>query len=297
MRIAIVTGASSGLGREYARWVNEHRAQGRGFDELWLIARRKQRLDDLARELDIATRVCPLDLSSREGIDELSTALAEAARENRSHGDFEIGFLVNAAGYGRFQYIEDMSVDDIEQMVNLNCRAVVEVTRICLPYLRRGARVLQIASCAAFQPLQGMSEYAASKSFVLSYTRSQRWELMGRGIYMTAVCPIWVKTEFNQVASGGAPSATPAAGNGIAPGDSFRSDADRTEKKAEQPRLTVAHTFPNLSARRVVEWSTFVNSLNYPVATCDVVPFVMRVAGKVLPAPVVMAAWEGLRRI
>lgn len=265
MRIALVTGASSGLGREYARWVNKHRTKGRGFDELWLVARRKDRLEALGKELDIPTRALALDLASREGIDALGHELSEAANA----GNFEVGFLVNAAGYGRFQYVEDMSLDDIEQMVNINCRAVVEVTRLCLPYLHRGARVLQIASCAAFQPLQGMSEYAASKSFVLSYTRSQRWELIGRGIYMTAVCPIWVKTEFNQVA-------------GSTTGDKNR---------------TVAHTYPNLSPRRVVDWSCFVNSLNYPVATCAVVPFVMRIAGKVLPAPVVQAAWEGLRRI
>jgi short-subunit dehydrogenase len=140
---------------------------------------------------------------------------------------------------------------------------------VCLPYLGRGSRVLQLASCAAFQPLPGLDLYAASKAFVLSYTRGLRLELRGRGIRITAVCPIWVKTEFNQVARS-------SAGEG---------------------QTTVRHTFPNLSPHHVVRWSWRINSINYPVATCAVSSFVMRIAGKVLPAPVVMGVWQLLRRL
>lgn len=266
MRVAIVTGASSGLGREYCRWVDDHRHEGRGLDQLWVVARRRQRLDELADQLGIPVRVFAEDLGTREGVVALADALSDAQKADPS---FEVGFLVNAAGFARYLTVEDTSLDDIDAMMDVNCRAVIDVTHVCLPYLHKGARVLQVASCAAFQPLPGLSEYAATKSFVLSYTRSQRWELIGRGVYMTAVCPIWVKTEFNKVAM----------------------------SKRQDGNLTVRHTFPNLEPKTVVDWSCFVNSINYPVATCNVVPFLMRIAGKVIPSPVLMAIWEGLRRV
>ena len=152
-------------------------------------------------------------------------------------------------------------------MVGLNCRALVDVTQLALPYMRRGARLMQIASSASFQPLPGLNVYAATKAFVRSYTRALRFELRGRGIRVTAVCPLWIKTEFIEVAQD--------TSNGS----------------------TVRHFFPLLGARRVAHWSWCVNSLNYPIATCCVTGCVMRVADKLLPAPLVMWVWEGLRRI
>jgi uncharacterized protein len=151
-------------------------------------------------------------------------------------------------------------------MVDVNCRALVEMTQVCLPHMGRGSRIVQIASAAAFQPLQGLAVYAASKSFVLSYTRGLRRELAGRGIHVTAVCPIWVKTEFVKVARDTA--------NG----------------------RTVRHPWPQLSPARVVAHSDLVSRCNYPVATCSVVAFAMRVFCKLAPAPLVMWIWEGVRR-
>ena len=102
---------------------------------------------------------------------------------------------------------------------------------------------------------------------MLSYTRALRRELPHRGIYVTAVCPTWVKTEFIKVA--------------------------RDTKNG----TTVQHPWPQISAERVARWSMFVNRCNYPVATCGVIAFLMRVFCKVIPAPVIMWIWEGLRRI
>jgi uncharacterized protein len=131
----------------------------------------------------------------------------------------------------------------------------------------KGGHIIQIASSASFQPLPGLNVYAASKAFVRSYTRALRFELRGKGVFVTAVCPLWVKTEFIKVA--------------------------RDTKNGH----TVNHPFPQLSATHVVNWSMFVNRINYPIATCCITGFIMRIADKILPAPLVMWAWEGLRRI
>jgi short-subunit dehydrogenase len=258
--VAIITGASSGLGREYALW-----ADTQGYDQIWLVARREERLRELATSLSTESRWFSLDLAERGS----ATRLADELRRESDRPDFQVALLVNAAGFGKFANVEEMSLEQTDALVDLNCRAVADVTRVCLPYLGRGSRVLQLASCAAFQPLPGLDLYAASKAFVLSYTRGLRLELQGRGIRITAVCPIWVRTEFNKVARS-------SAGEG---------------------QTTVRHTFPNLSPRHVVRWSWRINSINYPVATCAVSSFVMRIAGKVLPAPVVMGVWQLLRRL
>ena len=259
MRIALITGASSGMGREYTR-----RAVSSGkYDQVWAIARRAGRLDELVEELGPTVVPVPLDLTRRESIDELDAMLAQRAAE----GPFEVGFLVNAAGLGKFGTYADLSLDEVDTMVDLNCRALVDMTQIALPYMHRGGRIIQIASSASFQPLPGLNVYAASKVFVRSYTRALRFELRGRGIYVTAVCPIWVKTEFIKVAR--------ETSNG----------------------QTVRHPFPVISAKHVVNWSLFVNRINYPIATCCVTGFLMRIFCKILPAPLVMWAWEGLRRI
>lgn len=260
MRVAIITGASSGMGREYARLASE----GGEYDEIWAVARRRERLEALAGELATRVRPVALDLSQPDAADEVGRLLGEARAKDSS---LAVGLLVNAAGLGKFGTCDDLTNAEVSAMVDVNCRALVTLTQTCLPYMARGSRVIEFASCAGFQPLPGLDVYAATKAFVISYTRALRFELRGRGIRVTAVCPIWIRTEFVDVAR-------------------------RTANGA-----TVRHPFPILSPRRVAIWSTLVNRVNYPVATCGVVPFVMRVAGKVLPAPLEMWAWEGLRRL
>lgn len=260
MKIALITGASSGMGRRYALLADESGE----YDELWVVARRRERLDELARECRTATRVFALDLSERQSCDTLAEALHEASRND---GDFAVALLVNAAGFGKFGTYADMSRAEVDAMIDLNCRALVDLTQTALPYMHRGSRILQFASCAAFQPLPGLNVYAASKAFVVSYTRALRWELRGKGVHVTAVCPYWIKTEFVEVA--------------------------RTTANGQ----TVRHPWPQLDPDRVARWSTLVNKANYPVATCSVIAFLMRVCDKVIPAPVIMWIWEGIRRI
>lgn len=255
MNIAIITGASSGLGRLYVRQADKEGA----YDQIWAIARRRERLEDLARRCAAEVRCICLDLSCEDAIEELNAMLQAQSPQ--------VGLLVNAAGFGKFGTCDDLGSDEVGAMIDVNCRALVQVTQSVLPYMARGSHIIEIASCAGFQPLPGLGVYAASKSFVLSYTRSLRYELRGRGIHVTAVCPIWIRTEFIKVA---------------------RETANGT---------TVKHPWPQISPNRVVAWSTFVNRLNYPVATCSIVSLAMRVFCKVVPASIIMWIWEGVRRV
>lgn len=181
-RIAIITGASSGMGRRFAET-----AQTFGkFDELWVIARRAERFSDLKSPFQI--RPIQMDLTDRNSYTVLQTLLKE---ENP-----EVGLLVNAGGFGKFEAITDTSVETNLNMVDLNCQALQALCQITIPYMTCGSAILNIASVAAFQPVPYIGVYAASKAFVLSYSRALNRELRGRGIQVTALCPFWTRTEF-----------------------------------------------------------------------------------------------------
>lgn len=183
MNIAVITGASSGFGGEFVR-----RLDGRGFDEIWVIARRKERLEALQSEVKTKLRPLALDLSKPESIAEYR---AELEKEKPN-----VSVLVNAAGFGYFNPFTKESLELSLNMIDINDKALVSLCYDTLPFMQRGGEIYNIASTSSFQPVPYIGIYAATKSFVLSFSRSLNVELRERGIKVMAVCPHWTKTEF-----------------------------------------------------------------------------------------------------
>ena len=184
MNIAIVTGASSGMGREFVRQLSQYVA----VDEIWAVARRESALEALKKEIAVPVRPIVLDLLKEESFQKMEALLAA---EKPS-----VKLLVNAAGFGKFGAYHKVSVTDDCRMIDLNCKALLVMTRLVLPYMEQGSHVLQLDSLSAFQPVPYITTYGATKAFVLSYCRSMNRELKSRGIRMMAMNPGWVKTEF-----------------------------------------------------------------------------------------------------
>lgn len=183
-KIAVITGASSGMGREFVLQLDRDEQ----FDEIWVIARRAERLEVLRSEVRAALRPIPMDLTDTASFTRYSELLA-AEKPN-------VAVLVNCSGYGKFGRGDTIPLDDTLGMIDLNCRALVAMTQLTLPHMGKGGRVYELDSLSAFQPVPYLNVYAASKAFVLSYSRGLNVELKPRGIRVMAVCPGWVKTEF-----------------------------------------------------------------------------------------------------
>jgi uncharacterized protein len=185
---ALVTGASSGIGAVIAR---ELASRGHSVT---LVARREERLRSLASELQsehgVAATALACDLADQRERDALAERLGELGRS--------VEVLVNNAGFGSRGKFVSNDPGRMRDMVRLNVEAVVDLTSRFLPGMAsrgRGA-ILNVASLAAFQPLPGSATYAATKSFVLSFSEAIHEELRGSGVTVTAVCPGPVKTEF-----------------------------------------------------------------------------------------------------
>lgn len=189
MKIAIVTGASSGMGRDFVKYIS---ALNPTLDEIWVIARRKERIEELQKKVHVPLRILPLDITNEESIDEIKRLL----RINQP----SIKYLVNCAGYGKIGNFKEISYKDNVGMVDINCKALTAMTFVCLPYMKCKSRIINLASSAAFMPQPKFSVYAATKSYVLSFSRALAHELKPRHISVTAVCPGPVKTEFFDIA-------------------------------------------------------------------------------------------------
>ena len=184
MKIAVITGASSGMGREFVTQLDRQQ----NFDEIWVIARRRERLEALQSEVKSKIRPICLDLTKEESVAEYQ-ALLETEKP-------EVRVLVNASGFGRFGAFAQIDLESMYRMIDLNVKAYVGITYVTLPYLQEGSEVYQLDSLSSFQPVPYIGVYGATKAFVLSFSRALNVELKKRKIHMMAVCPGWVKTEF-----------------------------------------------------------------------------------------------------
>ena len=198
-KIIVVTGASSGMGVCFARQLACEKP-----DELWIVARRKDRLENLKKEIEseksVKVRVVDIDVSGSEGARRFKAILDV----ERNSGDFEISVLVNNAGFGTYGEFADTDTDREMEMVDLNCTSLTGITGFALPYMKKGSRIINTASLASFLPLGNFAVYGASKAYVLSLSVALAAELKPRGISVTALCPGPVSTEFADVASKGA---------------------------------------------------------------------------------------------
>ncbi len=230
-RVAIVTGASSGVGHEFVRQLDA--GAGGELDELWLVARSQERLQEVAEQCQHAVRVFPLDLTKDESIDAIEAALAEAASSTASgpnaKTDFapfsgkadtakaaeaskaargtpgnppaepkslQVAWLVNSAGFGKFGRLWDIGREQNANMVKLNCVALTALCSAALPYMAPGSRIVNLASVAGLMPQPELSVYCATKRFVLDVTHTLDYELRGTGIHATALCPKFMDTRF-----------------------------------------------------------------------------------------------------
>lgn len=190
LQIAVVTGASSGLGREYVR---ELVTQCPELDEIWLIARRLDRLEAIASAYpEKKFRCLPLDLTDVSCFDTYAATLKEA--------DATVKVLINNAGYGKLGLFADEEVAGQIGMVDLNCRALTAITNLTLPYMQHGCGILNVSSIASYAPTPRMTVYCSTKAYVSSFSHSLREELKKTGINVLAVCPGPMATEFLDVA-------------------------------------------------------------------------------------------------
>lgn len=184
-RLAIITGASSGLGMAYAKEIDKDPEKFE-VDEIWLVARRKDRLEDLASELHLPVQIIPLDLTRSESIEVLKNKLLKEEVDS-------VSLLLNCAGFGAFGSSEKVGYQKEGKMIDLNDRAAAQLTNIVIPYLHPGARIGEVCSVAGLQPIPFFNAYAASKAFLYSYSRALRVELLRKKVSVTAICPYWVR--------------------------------------------------------------------------------------------------------
>jgi short-subunit dehydrogenase len=182
MSIAIITGASSGIGAAFAK---EYASK---VDELWLVARRADRMTKLGESLGVKYKVISADLTTTEGIEAVRCALeSEKPR---------VKYLVNAAGFGDFGAFDEIEERKVEMMIDLNVKALVLITHMTVPYMERGGRIIQLGSGSCFTRLPYFNVYSSGKVFVLHYTKSLNFEIKQYGLRATCFCPGWVHTEF-----------------------------------------------------------------------------------------------------
>ncbi|MBQ0084551.1 MAG: SDR family NAD(P)-dependent oxidoreductase, partial [Clostridiales bacterium] len=190
MNIAVITGASSGLGTEYAKATDKY---FEGIDEIWLIARRKERLEKLADTIMLPCRIIDIDITDDNSLNHY--------KEMLEIYEARVRLLINNAGFGKLGDFEKISREDNAGMVRLNCEAVTVITSITLPFMKSGAQIINVSSIASFVPNTRMAVYCSTKAYITSFSRALRGELKERRINVLAVCPGPMDTEFLPVAN------------------------------------------------------------------------------------------------
>lgn len=185
MKIAVITGASSGLGAEFAFAVNEN---PKNIEEIWLIARRADKLSELSQKLKIKTKILPLDITDYEGLKAYKDALIEEKAD--------VSLLINNAGYGKLGDFYELSPEDNAGMIRLNCEALTYFTSITLPFMKENSEIINSCSIASFAPNTRMAVYSSTKAYVMSFSRALREELKLKKINVLAACPGPMDTEF-----------------------------------------------------------------------------------------------------
>lgn len=190
MNIAVITGASSGLGWEYAKALYETRVE---LDEIWVIARREDRLIELQSELGSSIIPVAFDITDPQSVDNYVSLLKEK--------DATVKMLINNAGFGKLGNFYELSLQENAAMVRLNCEALTAMTAATLPFMNEYSEIINSCSIASFAPNTRMAVYSSTKAYVMSLSRALREELKSRKINVLAVCPGPMETEFLSVAN------------------------------------------------------------------------------------------------
>ncbi len=192
--VAVVTGASSGIGKEFAHYIAEN---FKSISEIWIVARRKDRLEREKAYIETFGKACKV-----YNYDVCDDSLIGNLVYDLDHEDGHIKLLVNAAGFGKIGLFakEASTLEEITGMVDVNVRALTRLTKVLLPYMAYNSRIINMASAAAFMPQPNFAVYAATKAYVLSLSRALNEEIKHENVYVTAVCPGPVKTEFFDIA-------------------------------------------------------------------------------------------------
>lgn len=182
--IIVVTGASNGMGKEFLKQILEREPK---IDNIWAIDRDQAGLDQLAKEFDKIIKI-QADLTDSADLLKIKHKL-EKEQPN-------IKILANCAGFGIFDHSENIATETKLNMIDLNIKAYVAMIDFCLPHTKRNAKIMNIASCAGFQPVPYINNYAATKAFIVSYSRALNQELKYKNIHVLTVTPFWTKTKF-----------------------------------------------------------------------------------------------------
>lgn len=181
--IAIITGASSGIGREFA-----YQVDNLNYDEIWLIARRYERLAEVKSNLKNKTKILALDLLDEESFFKIANKL-EFTKD-------KVGLLVNAAGVGFNDYFENLSLEANKKTIDLNILAASQMIKVILPHMANNSLIINVASVAGFIPQPRFATYAASKAYLISLSRALNREFRDKKIHVATLCPNPVNTEF-----------------------------------------------------------------------------------------------------